>query len=322
MEILNSLQQEGHPAVVAPVGESDLPVTRAMDRKDDGQLDTGNGERFEYSKSMPKDCGISGGRKMTQLERRLYLIKELLKEQPRYAGMEIPTDEQGQKRLLRCLFNIRMPRPASREFLAVQDAYLQEETRHKGITDSANFKPVQDGIYLWQGDITTLRCDAVVNAANSQMLGCFVPCHGCIDNAIHTYAGVQLRLACAQIMEQQGHEEKPGKAKITPAFNLPCKYVLHTVGPIVSGRPTKRETSTLANCYRSCLELAEHNGIKSLAFCCISTGEFHFPNKKAAEIAIQTVREYKERAHSKMEVIFNVFKEFDLCVYRELLGAN
>ncbi len=259
---------------------------------------------------------------MTQTERRLYLISELLKEQPRYEGMKIPESEDGQKRLLRSLFNIRMPRTASQEFLAVQDAYLQEETRHKGITDLANLQPVQEGIYLWQGDITTLRCDAIVNAANSQMLGCFVPCHGCIDNAIHTFAGVQLRLACAELMHQQGHEEETGKAKITPAFNLPCRYILHTVGPIVGGRLTKKDEDLLASSYRSCLELAEQKHIKSIAFCCISTGEFHFPGKKAAEIAIQTVKEHRVRTNSKMEVIFNVFKKSDFNIYRELLGAN
>lgn len=259
---------------------------------------------------------------MTQKERRLYLIGKLLEEQPKYRGMEIPEDEANQKRLLRSLFNIRMPQPVSLDFLKVQDAYLQEETRRKGITQLVDLQPVQEGIYLWQGDITTLRCDAIVNAANSQMLGCFAPCHGCIDNAIHTYAGVQLRLACGKLMQQQGHEEETGKAKITPGFNLPCRYVLHTVGSIVSGRLTQRDQQLLASCYRSCLELAEQNNVKSIAFCCISTGEFHFPHEKAAEIAVQTVKEYREHTHSKMEVIFNVFKETDLNIYRQLLGAD
>lgn len=259
---------------------------------------------------------------MTQKERRLYLISELLKEQSGYAGLEIPKNEDGQKRLLRSLFNIRMPRPAGQEFLAVQDAYLQEEIRQKGITDLTDLTPVQEGIYLWQGDITTLRCDAIVNAANSQMLGCFVPCHGCIDNAIHTFAGVQLRLACAELMQQQGHEEETGKAKITPAFNLPCRYVLHTVGPIVGGLLTKKDKDLLASCYRSCLELAGQNHIKSIAFCCISTGEFHFPNERAAEIAIQTVKDYKKHTQNKIKVIFNVFKETDLNIYRKLLGVE
>ena len=259
---------------------------------------------------------------MTQKERRLYLIGELLEEQPKYRGMEIPEDEANQKRLLRSLFNIRTLQPVSPDFLKVQDAYLQEETRRKGITQLADLQPVQEGIYLWQGDITTLRCDAIVNAANSQMLGCFAPCHGCIDNAIHTYAGVQLRLACGKLMQRQGHEEETGKAKITPGFNLPCRYVLHTVGPIVSGRLTQRDQQLLASCYRSCLELAEQNNVNSIAFCCISTGEFHFPHEKAAEIAIQTVKEYREHTHSKMEVIFNVYKETDLNISRQLLGAD
>ena len=262
------------------------------------------------------------GIKMTQTERRLYLIQELKKEQPGYAGLKIPEDEDGQKRLLRSLFNVRMPYPAGQDFLEVQDACLQEEIRRRGITDFADLQPVQEGIYLWQGDITTLRCDAIVNAANSQMLGCFVPCHGCIDNAIHTFAGIQLRLACAELMRRQGHEEETGRAKITPAFNLPCRYVLHTVGPIVAGPLTQKDRELLASCYRSCLELAGQNGIRSVAFCCISTGEFHFPNERAAEIAIRTVKDYRKHAQNKIEVIFNVFKETDLNIYRKLLGAD
>ncbi len=174
--------------------------------------------------------------------------------------------------------------------------------------------------YLWQGDITTLPCDAIVNAANSEMLGCFGPCHGCIDNAIHTFAWVQLRLKCAEIRKKQGHREETGKAKITPGYNLPCKYILHTVGPIVRGSLTKRDCGLLASCYRSCLELAEQSGVKSIAFCCISTGEFRFPNDKAAEIAVKTVKDFKSRSHSKIKVVFNVFKELDYGIYRELLG--
>ncbi|MDE5967010.1 MAG: protein-ADP-ribose hydrolase [Lachnospiraceae bacterium] len=259
---------------------------------------------------------------MMQKDRRNYLIKELLKEQPQYRGMEIPAEETGQKRLLRSLFNIRMPQPAGREFLEIQDMYLQEEIADKGITDIADLEPIQEGIYLWQGDITTLKCDAIVNAANSQMLGCFCPCHGCIDNAIHTFAGVQLRAACAELMKEQGREEETGRAKITPAYNLPCSYVLHTVGPIVQGQLTNRDRELLASCYRSCLELAEQNGIKSIAFCCISTGEFHFPNDKAAEIAIRTVQEYKQQTNSEIEVVFNVFKQMDYEIYRAFLERN
>ncbi|MCD8116195.1 MAG: protein-ADP-ribose hydrolase [Oscillospiraceae bacterium] len=256
---------------------------------------------------------------MTQDERRNYLIRALLAEDTRYRNMEIPSDMQQQKQLLRALLNVRMPKPVSAEFLEIQDAYLQEETRRKGITDLSDLTPAQEGIYLWRGDITTLRCGAIVNAANSQMLGCFCPNHGCIDNVIHTYAGVQLRAACAELMERQGHEEETGLAKITPAFNLPCDYVIHTVGPIVSGRLTESDRELLASCYRSCLELAGQNRIKSIAFCCISTGEFHFPNDQAARIAVYTIQEYKQQTHNEIEVIFNVFKDIDLQIYRNLL---
>ncbi len=253
---------------------------------------------------------------MTQKERSVYLIGELLKEQPEYRDIAIPQNEQDQKRLLRALMNVRPPMPIGTEFLTVQDAYLRAETARKGVTDIADLMPVEPGIYLWQGDITTLKCGAIVNAANSGMTGCYVPCHGCIDNAIHTYAGIQLRLACAELMAKQGHEEPTGQAKLTPAYNLPCDYVLHTVGPIVYGGVTAKDRELLASCYRSCLELAQQNGIGSVAFCCISTGEFHFPNRQAAKIAVDTVRQYK----GDTEVIFNVFKNIDYEIYRELLG--
>lgn len=259
---------------------------------------------------------------MNQSERRRYLISELLSERPKYANMQIPTNAQEQKKLLRSLFNIRMPEPVSEEFLKIQDEYLQEEISRKGITLLKDLTPEKDNLYLWQGDITTLQCDAIVNAANSQLLGCFCPCHGCIDNAIHTYAGVQLRLACAELMKQQGHEEETGKVKITPAFNLPCRYVLHTVGPIIKELLTKKHEELLASCYRSCLELAVLNGIDSIAFCCISTGEFHFPNNRAAEIAIQTVTEFIQKKNSEIKVIFNVFKDLDYEIYKKLLRAN
>lgn len=261
-------------------------------------------------------------KKMTQTERRLYLIAALLKEQPQFSKIEIPCDKQEQKRLLRSLFNIRMPKTVTEEFLMVQNAYLKEEIRRKGITELSNLEPVSKEIYLWRGDITTLKCDAIVNAANSQMLGCFCPNHGCIDNAIHTFAGVQLRLACRDLMKQQGHEEETGKAKITPAFNLPSRYVIHTVGPIVYGGLTKKDKDLLASCYRSCLELAERKGLKSIAFCCISTGEFHFPNDKAAQIAVETVKRYKEETQSEIEVIFNVFKKLDYNIYKRLFKAD
>ena len=257
---------------------------------------------------------------MTQTQRRLYLIEYLLNERDMQA--EIPSDEAAQKRLLRALFNVRMPQKTSDEFLRIQDEYLQEETKRKNVTVIENLVQVTPDLYLWKGDITTLECDGIVNAANSQMLGCFCPNHGCIDNAIHTFAGVELRAECAEIMRKQGHDEPTGKAKITKAYNLPCKYVLHTVGPIVYGKLTKTDEKMLADCYRSCLALADENGLESLAFCCISTGEFHFPNDKAAEIAVAVVKEYKARTGSKIKVIFNVFKEVDYAIYARIFGAD
>ena len=236
--------------------------------------------------------------------------------------MGIPADEGEQRQLLRGLMNIRAPQRMDAEFLKTQDEYLQAETAAKGITDIDDLTPVQPGLYLWQGDITTLKCDAIVNAANSGMTGCYIPNHRCIDNAIHTFAGVELRLACAELMEQQGYLEPTGQAKITPAFNLPCRYVLHTVGPIISGRVTKEDKKLLASCYRSCLELAAENNLESVAFCCISTGEFHFPNEQAAQIAVETVKQFMNRKTSVKKVIFNVFKDMDKEIYARLLGAN
>ena len=258
---------------------------------------------------------------MNQSEKRLFLIRSLLKEKPEYRDLRIPAEPESQRQLLRGLMNIRAPQRIDAEFLKIQDAYLQGENATKGVTDVADLVPVQPGLYLWQGDITTLKCDAIVNAANSGMTGCYIPNHRCIDNAIHTYAGVELRLACAELMAKQGRPEPTGRAKITPAFNLPCRYVLHTVGPIISGRVTKADKLLLASCYRSCLELAAENKLESVAFCCISTGEFHFPNDLAAEIAIETVKEFLKRQTSVKEVIFNVFKDLDKAIYEKLLRA-
>lgn len=256
---------------------------------------------------------------MTQEERLDYLIKTLAAEQPRYAGLELPADRGEKRALLRALFNLRPPLPADERLLAAQDEYLAEELRARGTTLAAELAPLSGDICLWQGDITTLAADAVVNAANSAMLGCFVPCHRCIDNAIHTYAGIQLRLACHELMERQGHEEPAGGAKITPAFNLPSRYVIHTVGPIVYASLTRRERDELASCYRSCLKLAKENDLKSVAFCCISTGEFRFPNAAAAQIAVDTVREFLKEEGVGMRVIFNVFKDIDREIYAGLL---
>ena len=258
---------------------------------------------------------------MTQEERRVYLIKKLLNEQPEYAKLDIPHNNGEQKALLRALLNVRMPAPADAEFLQVQDKYLEEELQCRGVTDAETLPEVQPGIAIWQGDISTLRCDAIVNAANSGMTGCYVPNHRCIDNCIHTFAGVQLRLDCDKLMKIQGMPESTGKAKITKAYNLPCRYILHTVGPIISGPLTKRECELLASCYRSCLQLAAEYELESVAFCCISTGEFHFPNQRAAEIAVETVRAFLKTETSIKKVIFNVFKDIDKEIYERLLAG-
>ena len=255
---------------------------------------------------------------MTHAEKRLFLIKSLLNEDPRYSDIEIPGDEVDQKRLLRSLMNVRMPSEIDSEFIRVQDEYLREATREKGVTALTDLSPIEPGIYLWRGDITTLACDAIVNAANSGMTGCYQPCHGCIDNCIHTYAGIQLRNKCAEIMQKQAHPEPTGEAKITPAYNLPCKFVIHTVGPIVDGRLTEKHCALLASSYRSCLEAAVVNDCRSIAFCCISTGVFGFPQRRAAEIAVETVRNFRKTRD--IEVIFNVFKLDDYEIYRRLLG--
>ena len=259
---------------------------------------------------------------MNKQEKRLYLIKYLLAENPNYQNVNIPNDEDEQKKILRSLFNVRFPSPIDDSFLKVQDEYLKEELLTKGITDVKDLMPIEEDIYLWQGDITTLRCDAIVNAANSGMTGCYIPCHNCIDNIIHTYAGIELRNECNDIIVKQGHEEEAGYAKITRAYNLPCKYIIHTVGTIVEGEVTKKNEEELKSCYLSCMKLTDEYNIESIAFCCISTGIFGFPNEKAGEIAVKTISEYKTKTKSKVKVIFDVFKECDLQIYKKLLGRH
>lgn len=260
-------------------------------------------------------------RGMTQEELRVFLIQALRKELPEYRGCDIPPDAQEQKQLLRSLMNVRPPIPAAPEFLEAQDAYLSEEIRARGIVDCAEFTPARANsrMFLWKGDITRLKADAIVNAANRALLGCFIPCHSCIDNVIHTMAGIQLRLACHEIMQAQGHEEPVGTAKITPGYNLPCKAVLHTVGPIIAGPLREHDRKLLASSYQTCLELAVQKGIRSVAFCCISTGVFRFPQEEAAEIAVHTVSRFLEREPSIRQVIFDVYTNEDLAIYQRLL---
>lgn len=255
---------------------------------------------------------------MNQSERQLYLIKYLLSENGKFENISIPESEDERFRLFRSLVNIREPKLISDDFLKVQDEFLKEKISSRGITDIADLVPIEDRIYLWKGDITALKCGAIVNAANSQMLGCFQPCHGCIDNAIHTFAGVQLRLECTDIMKKQGCGEPTGTAKITSAYNLPCGNIIHTVGPVVSGGLNDTHRNQLESCYMSCLETAVRNSVRSIAFCCISTGVFGFPQKEAAEIAVRTVRKFQK--NHDIEVIFNVFTENDYKIYSGLLG--
>lgn len=264
---------------------------------------------------------IRGAGIMTQDERREYLIQYLLKEKIPFGRQNIPTDKQGQENLLRSLMNVRPPRPISNDFLKIQDEYLTERNIERGITDVDTLAPVKSDsrLYIWQGNITTLKCDAIVNACNSQMLGCFSPMHACIDNFIHTYAGMELRLKMHEIMAKQGHEEETGKAKITSGYNLPTKYILHTVGPIIQWKVTKEDEDLLASCYTECLKLAADTGVESIAFCCLSTGVFRFPQQRAAEIATSTVKQYLNKDSRIKKVIFNVFKDEDLKIYSGLL---
>lgn len=259
---------------------------------------------------------------MNQDERRLFLIEYLRKEDIQLRKAQIPKDVQGQRDLLRSLMNVRMPRPIEDEFLVVQDEYLQQRTIERGITDACDLQPVasDERLFIWQGDITTLRCDAIVNACNSRMLGCFSPMHSCIDNFIHTYAGVQLRLKMNEIMTKQGHEEPAGRAKITRGYNLPAKFILHTVGPIIQWEVTEEDEKRLASCYRECLKLAAENRAESIAFCCLSTGVFRFPQQRAAEIAVKTVKDFLITDTGIKQVIFNVFKDEDLEIYSRILG--
>ena len=247
-----------------------------------------------------------------------WICRYLLDENPRYRQMAIPENLEERQQLMRSLLNIRMPMPVTQEFLQAQDAEIQAQLADKGVVEIN-----RQGLVEWQGDITSLKVDAIVNAANSRMLGCFVPMHRCIDNAIHSAAGVQLRLACQEMM--QGGEEPTGSARITPGFNLPAKYVLHTVGPIVTtARPLRQQEVQLASCYRSCLELADKNGLQSIAFCCVSTGEFRFPNDLACEIAVQTVRDYlaSNPKTNLKTIVFNTFKDIDHELYSNALAEG
>ena len=257
----------------------------------------------------------------SEYKRLQWLCRYLLDENPRYRQMPVPDSLQERRDLFRALMNVRLPMPASEEFLRVQDEQLQVQLAEKGAVEILRI--AQNDIVEWQGDITRLKVDAIVNAANSQMLGCFVPMHRCIDNAIHSAAGVQLRFACEEMMH--GAEEPTGSARITPGFNLPARYVLHTVGPIVTTPiPLRQQEVQLASCYKSCLDLADKKCLASIAFCCISTGEFRFPNDSACEIAVSTVRSWMagHPDSSVKTVIFNTFKDIDHELYQNALAKG
>lgn len=269
---------------------------------------------------------------MNKDEKVTYLIEYLMKDQAGYAHMQIPSAYLEKRELLRALMNVRMPIGLDEEFYKIQDELLREEALERGVVPVMELPTLQeqfpqsriknkDRIALWQGDITRLSADAIVNAANSQMLGCFIPGHRCIDNVIHSAAGLGLRDECAYLMGMQGHEEAVGKAKITGGYNLPAKHVIHTVGPIVQQMVTKEQEDELRSCYYECMKLAQKEGLETIAFCCISTGEFHFPNERAAQIALETIDEFLEIGSLK-RVVINVFKEIDFRIYKELIEGQ
>ncbi|VTY45583.1 protein-ADP-ribose hydrolase [Veillonella parvula] len=259
---------------------------------------------------------------MTQQERLRYLLEGLVAEykEKHNEDIDIPMNEEEQFTLFRSLCNIRPAGGMPSEWMKVEDEYLNTLAHEKGIVTINDMEEREAQMYLWQGDITRLAVDAIVNAANNQLLGCFAPNHKCIDNAIHTFSGIELRMECARMIEYMEMPEKTGVARMTYGFNLPASHVIHTVGPIVYDTVTDLEKEQLSSCYRSCLELANAYSLKSIAFCCISTGEFRFPNELAAQIAIDTVRRYLKETNSKIQVVFNVFKDIDYDIYNKLLG--
>ena len=266
-------------------------------------------------------------KEMTQDQRLGFLVEEFKADSDEYKNLETPKDTYGKRRILRSLMNIRMPKDMAEDVVKVQDEYLQERAADKGIVELSNIPVIHDGISIWQGDITRLAVDAIVNAANSQMLGCFVPMHTCIDNCIHSFAGIQLREECSKQMNQlrikygMDYEQPTAVPMLTDAYNLPAKKVIHIVGPIVQYKLTPALEKNLADCYRNTLDMCLENGLKSVAFCCISTGVFHFPNKRAAEIAVETVQGWLREHPGQMErVIFNVFKDEDKDIYEGLLS--
>lgn len=263
---------------------------------------------------------------MDQKERLIYLISYLMEENAQGQGIEVkpllPLDEKQLTTMFRGLINTRLPYPVSDEFLEVQDDFLQEWHSERGGNTLEDTLKVEPQIYLWQGDITSLEVDAIVNAANSEFLGCFIPNHRCIDNEIQTKGGYQIRLDVAAVRQEQGRKEPIGRAKITSGHNLPAKYIIHTVAPITMGKVSAVKSHMLAECYQSILKLADDQQLETLALCCIGTGQFGFPQKEAADIAVQTVKDYLQESQSELKIIFNVFEDKDLEIYKEKLKVN
>jgi O-acetyl-ADP-ribose deacetylase (regulator of RNase III) len=232
--------------------------------------------------------------------------------------------ESGEKNYFRALCNVRPPEPVSEEFLRLQDEYLTERTKERGIVDVESIH-FDHGMAIWQGDITRLAADGIVNACNCALLGCFQPLHGCIDNVIHSNAGVQVRLDCNEMM--RGGQEPNGKVRVTKGYNLPCRYIFHTVGPQIWGGVKEQDRIDLRNCYLSCLNKADEMNFHSLAFCCLSTGVYSFPKEEACHIAVGTVKEWLksrfEGGRVEMNVIFDVYSDEDRRIYeRELSRQN
>lgn len=266
------------------------------------------------------------GNREKQEKRLDYLLGKFLADSDGYGDMDIPKHTEEKRMLLRSLMNIRLPRKMDETVLKVQDEYLKERAQEKGIVRPSDILLIRDHLSLWQGDITRLAADGIVNAANSQMLGCFIPLHSCIDNCIHTYAGIELRAECFRQMTElrkvygEDYEQLVAVPLLTDGFNLPARKIIHVVGPMVSGHLTGALEEDLARCYRNTLDLCRENGLRTLAFCCISTGVFHFPSPRAAEIAVHTVTGWMEKHPGAMDrVIFNVFKEEDRKYYEQNL---
>ncbi|WP_100065204.1 protein-ADP-ribose hydrolase [Miniphocaeibacter massiliensis] len=264
----------------------------------------------------------------------IFMIKTLIDEGSSLSVNSIPKSEEEREKLLRALMNVREPQKISKKFLSIQDKYLKNKILEKGIVDIDSLTSLEkiasldienaNKMYLWKGDITSIKADAIVNAANKKLLGCRLPLHYCIDNAIHTFAGVQLRNECYDIMLSQGFDEPTGKAKITKGYNLPSKYVIHTVGPIVDAKVEDKDKKLLSSCYYESLKIAEKNMLESIVFCSISTGEFKFPKDLAARIAIGTVNDFLNRSKYIKKVIFNVFSNEDYYNYTNIIrmGIN